>query len=157
MLVSIAQWFEHRPSNPAVVGSSPNGNTHICVCYIEDEFPPGKYRIVQDRPSTSSKASAVEILTFDIGILIFVLKFRQVFDKDNSGMISNAELRRIVTSYGEVLTEEEVDEMIRDADTDGDGMVDVTGTNRPEMSTHFNMTFMANKMLNGDVDVLCSG
>ena len=43
-------------------------------------------------------------------------------------MISNAELRRIVTSYGEVLTEEEVDEMIRDADTDGDGMVDVTGT-----------------------------
>ena len=47
-------------------------------------------------------------------------------------MISNAELRRIVTSYGEVLTEEEVDEMIRDADTDGDGMVDVTGT-----CTHF--------------------
>ena len=27
-----------------------------------------------------------------------------------------------------MLTEEEVDEMIRDADTDGDGMVDVTGT-----------------------------
>ena len=43
-------------------------------------------------------------------------------------MISNAELRWIVTNYGEVLTEEEVDEMIRDADTDGDVMVDVTGT-----------------------------
>ena len=42
-------------------------------------------------------------------------------------MMSNAELRRIVTTYGEVLTEEEVDEMIRDADTDGDGVVDVRG------------------------------
>ena len=42
-------------------------------------------------------------------------------------MISNAELRRIVTTYGEVLNEEEVDEMIRDADTDGDGMVNYAG------------------------------
>lgn len=48
----------------------------------------------------------------------------KVFDKDGSGTISNAELRKIMTTYGETLTDEEVDEMIKDADTDGDGVVD---------------------------------
>lgn len=51
-----------------------------------------------------------------------------MFDKEGSGTISNAELRKIMTTYGETLTEEEVDEMIRDADTDGDGVVDYAGT-----------------------------
>ena len=32
-----------------------------------------------------------------------------------------------MTTYGETLNEEEVDEMIRDADTDGDGHVDYAG------------------------------
>ena len=32
-----------------------------------------------------------------------------------------------MTTYGEVLNEEEADEMIKDADTDGDGFVDYTG------------------------------
>jgi len=46
-----------------------------------------------------------------------------VFDKDNSGKISAAELRHVMTNLGEKLTDEEVDEMIREADTDGDGEV----------------------------------
>ena len=57
-------------------------------------------------------------------VCIFLL---QVFDKDGSGTISNAELRKIMTTYGETLTDEEVDEMIKDADTDGDGVVDYAG------------------------------
>jgi calmodulin len=50
-----------------------------------------------------------------------------VFDKDNSGKISAAELRHVMTNLGEKLTDEEVDEMIREADIDGDGQVNFEG------------------------------
>jgi Ca2+-binding EF-hand superfamily protein len=48
----------------------------------------------------------------------------QVFDRDNNGFISAAELRHVMTSIGEKLTDDEVDEMIREADQDGDGRID---------------------------------
>lgn len=51
----------------------------------------------------------------------------KVFDKDGSGDISAAELRHVMTSLGEKLTDEEVDEMIREADIDGDGKVNYEG------------------------------
>ena len=38
-------------------------------------------------------------------------------------MISSTELRHIMTTLGDKLTEEEVDEMIREADIDGDGCI----------------------------------
>ncbi|MQM05760.1 hypothetical protein Taro_038566 [Colocasia esculenta] len=44
----------------------------------------------------------------------------RVFDKDQNGFISAAELRHVMTNLGEKLTDEEVDEMIREADVDGD-------------------------------------
>ncbi|XP_022173746.1 calmodulin-alpha isoform X1 [Myzus persicae] len=47
----------------------------------------------------------------------------RVFDKDGNGFISAAELRHVMTNLGEKLTDEEVDEMIREADIDGDGQV----------------------------------
>eukprot|EP00061_Rhincodon_typus_P018184 g47250.t1 len=47
----------------------------------------------------------------------------RVFDKDGNGYISAAELRHVMTNLGEKLTDEEVDEMIREADIDGDGQV----------------------------------
>jgi len=47
----------------------------------------------------------------------------RVFDKDGNGFISAAELRHVMTNLGEKLTDEEVDEMIREADLDGDGQV----------------------------------
>ncbi|XP_049873795.1 calmodulin-A-like isoform X2 [Pectinophora gossypiella] len=47
----------------------------------------------------------------------------RVFDKNNDGLISSVELRHVMTNLGERLSEEEVDDMIREADLDGDGMV----------------------------------
>jgi calmodulin len=47
----------------------------------------------------------------------------KVFDKDQNGFISAAELRHVMINLGEKLTDEEVNEMIREADVDGDGQV----------------------------------
>ncbi|KAL8136658.1 hypothetical protein V2J09_002659 [Rumex salicifolius] len=47
----------------------------------------------------------------------------RVFDKDQNGFISAAELRHVMTNLGEKLTDEDVDEMIREADVDGDGQI----------------------------------
>jgi len=47
----------------------------------------------------------------------------KVFDKDGNGFISAAELRHVMTNFGEKLTDEEVDAMILEADIDGDGRI----------------------------------
>lgn len=47
----------------------------------------------------------------------------KVFDKDQNGFISATELRHVMINLGEKLTDEEVEQMIREADLDGDGQV----------------------------------
>lgn len=51
----------------------------------------------------------------------------RLFDKDGNGFISAAELRHVMTCIGEKLTDEEVDDMLNEADLDGDGMVNYQG------------------------------
>ena len=47
----------------------------------------------------------------------------KVFDADGSGSISRAELHEIMTTKGKPLTDAEVEEMMREADKDGDGNI----------------------------------
>ena len=51
----------------------------------------------------------------------------EVFDKDGNGFISAQELRQVMASLGEKLSEEELDEMMREADVDGDGQINFEG------------------------------
>ncbi len=47
----------------------------------------------------------------------------RLFDEENQGYISVKTLRKIVKELGENLSEEELEEMIRKADSDGDQKV----------------------------------
>lgn len=51
-----------------------------------------------------------------------ILEAFKVFDCDGSGKISAAELRQVMHKLGEQLSDEEVEEMISEADTNGDGV-----------------------------------
>ena len=82
----------------------------------------------------------------------------KVFDKDGNGYISAAELRYVMNSLGalllihlrplvlvlhsplrigEKLTEDEVDEMIREADIDGDGQINYDGAHLSSLSRSY--------------------
>lgn len=51
----------------------------------------------------------------------------RVFDRNGDGFISASELRHVMTNLGEKLTDEEVEDMIKEADLDGDGLVNYEG------------------------------
>lgn len=51
----------------------------------------------------------------------------RVFDQDGNGFISPTELQSVMTSLGETLSEEEIKDMIQEADMDRDGQVNYTG------------------------------
>ena len=48
----------------------------------------------------------------------------KVFDRDNSGTISSAELRDVMKALGENLSDAEIEEMMNEADVDHSGTVD---------------------------------
>lgn len=52
-----------------------------------------------------------------------IIEAFKVFDKTGHGFISAAEIRRVMTNLGDKLTDDEVDQMIRMSDLDGDGQV----------------------------------
>ncbi|XP_046582461.1 calmodulin-like isoform X1 [Haliotis rubra] len=53
-----------------------------------------------------------------------ILDIFKTMDRDQNGFISAAELRYTLTSMGDMLSDEEADELIRQADIDGSGMID---------------------------------
>lgn len=48
----------------------------------------------------------------------------EVFDKDGSGTINAQELFQVMKSIGEDFTEAQIDEMLKEADHDGNGTID---------------------------------
>lgn len=52
-----------------------------------------------------------------------ILEAFKVYDKDGNGFISKAELIHVMANLGEKLSDGEIDEMIREADVNGDGQI----------------------------------
>jgi len=49
----------------------------------------------------------------------------KVFDKNGTGFIEIAELRHVLTTLGEKLTTQEVDGVMKEADADADGKINL--------------------------------
>ena len=80
-----------------------------------------------------------------------VVEAFRVFDREGNGFINAAEIRRVMTNLGDKLNDEEVDEMIREADLDGDGQVNYEGKLQilnAFLQLNYNTHCMALKLVN---------
>ena len=48
----------------------------------------------------------------------------KVYDRDNTGEIEIEDLRKVMTNLGDKLTDDEINTIIREADCNGDGVID---------------------------------
>ena len=53
----------------------------------------------------------------------------RVFDKDDDGLISKKDLRKIMSSLGDRMTKKEIEMMVQEADADQDGYINCKGKN----------------------------
>lgn len=50
------------------------------------------------------------------------------FDEDDDGSITGEEVKRVMAKLGENLSEDEINEMVKEADLDGDGRIEFSGS-----------------------------
>ena len=50
-----------------------------------------------------------------------------VFDLSGKGLISHDDLKKVLTNLGEKFNDEDITEMLKEADLNGDGMIDYEG------------------------------
>jgi calmodulin len=80
--------------------------------------------------SAEEKWSAASTLTSILGF--------RVFDQDGSGFITGPEIRQVMAGIGEYLSDEEIEEMIKQADADGNGLIDYEEFSAMVMQAHDN-------------------
>ena len=73
----------------------------------------------------------------------------RVFDKDDNGYISAAELKHVMTNLGEKLKDDEVNDMIKEGDIDGDGQVNYEGMETPKCHrmVYYHLTHFSRKKI----------
>ena len=71
--------------------------------------------------------------------------FCRVFDKDDDGLLSVSELRKIMSSLGDKMTRKEIDLMVKEADVDQDGFINCQGESQSVLIR-----------LPGDISEFCS-
>ena len=77
-------------------------------------------------------------MSFYLYAVCFLHETFRIFDKDDDGFISVDELRHIMQSLGEKLTDNELDDMIGEADSDKDGLINYQGTILHKYSWYLN-------------------
>ena len=112
--------FSHSTTVFAKEGTVKLTGVHFWGCWIADNY----FRSITFRYFAKFSWHLVLFINDDI---LNMLSTITVFDKEGTGTITAAHLREIMTSMGEVLSSEEVDEMIQTADTDNDGIVHYEG------------------------------
>ena len=63
-----------------------------------------------------------------------------IFDKNGDGFINAAELKQVMHTLDESLTDKEVSDMIKEADMDGDGLINYEGN---DLSTERHSSFVS--------------
>ena len=63
-------------------------------------------------------------LLLDVDQTLEIKEAFKIFDRDGNGYIDAKELKQVVTRLGQVLTSDEADEFMLEADLDGDGKLD---------------------------------
>lgn len=56
-----------------------------------------------------------------------MINFFKVFDKDGNGLITASEIRQAMSNLGMVLDDNQIHQMIKAADVDGDGQINYKG------------------------------
>ena len=59
--------------------------------------------------------------------LYVYLFYYRIFDKDDDGLLTVEELRKIMSSLGDRMTSKDIDIMVKEADTDNDGFINCKG------------------------------